>query len=219
MWSSMKITQCSYINLNHRTDKFLHISEQLASCPTNIPISRISGLMVENFAEYKVHDYINVGSQIHKGIIGCWMAHKQLIKQEIDKNLNYDNDDGWTLVFEDDVVINPWFWTYLEMLSPIVDTDMIFFDSCMVDIEDKYVINEEFNIQEIYTSFPVFVGTHCYAIKNSSLNKVYNILDGVTIFKDIDGYYFGNNDIKKYNYQSKLIKINYKFHSDRLTAF
>lgn len=217
MWSSMKITQCSYINLDHRTDKLLHISEQLASCPINIPISRISGLIVQNFAEYKVHDYINVGSQIHKGIIGCWMSHKRLIKQELDKNLNYD-DDGWTLVFEDDVVINPWFWMYLEALCPIADTDMIFFDTCKVDIENKYVINEEFNIQEIYTSFPVFVGTHCYAIKNSSLNKVYNILDGVTIFKDIDGYYFGNNDIKKYNYQSKLIKINYKFQSDRLTA-
>lgn len=213
----MEITHCSYINIDYRTDKYLHMLEQLGSCPTTIPISKFSGLIINNFLEYKIHSYINVGSQMHKGIMGCWMSHKNLIKQRIDRGTETINN-GWTLILEDDIIINPYFWIYLQSLDPIPDADIIFFDSCNIQIEDQYIINKQLNIYNIYTSFPIFVGTHCYAIKNSSLNKVYNILNGVEIFKDIDGYYFGNENIIKYNYQSGLISINYKFQSDRLTS-
>jgi GR25 family glycosyltransferase involved in LPS biosynthesis len=209
----MKITSCSYINMDHRIDKKVNMLIQLNKCPLYIPIFRFSGLNIDNYTDYPVHNYIQTGSQMHKGVIGCWFAHKNLIKNFLD---DYNNE-GWTLILEDDVIIDPSFWPYLESLCPIDDSDMIFFDTCNVLIDEKFIIDKTLNIYNIYTSFPVFVGTHCYAIRNSSLNKVYNILDGVTTFKDIDGYYFGNNEIIKYNYQSGLIKINYKFQSDRLT--
>ena len=199
--------------MDHRIDKYIHITEQLGSCPSNIPVSKFSGLTIDNFIEYTVENYIQPGSQMHKGIIGCWMSHKNLIK----KYLNNSSLDGWTLILEDDIIINPYFWIYIQGLEPIPDSDIIFFDTCYYPIDNQYIIDKTFKIYKIYTTSPIFIGTHCYAIKNSSLNKVYNILHGVTTYKDIDGYYFDNNDIIKYNYQSGFIKINDSFTSDRLT--
>ena len=209
----MKITNCSFINMDHRIDKYIHIIEQLGSCPPNIPVSKFSGLIIDNFVDYNIANYIQPGSQMHKGVIGCWMSHKNLIKKYSDST----HTDGWTLILEDDIIINPYFWIYLHGLEPLQDADIIFFDTCHHPIDNQYIIDQNLKIYNIYTSFPIFVGTHCYAIKNSSLNKVYNILDGVVTYKDIDGYYFDNNHIIKYNYQSGLIKINHNFISDRLT--
>lgn len=213
----MKIAHCSFINIDYRTDKYMHMLEQLGSCPLHIPTSKFSGLIINDFKDYQVHSYINYGSQMHKGIIGCWMSHKNLIKKYIDRYKEFNNDE-WTLILEDDIIINPYFWIYLQSVDPLPDADIIFFDSCKIEIPDQHIIDKNLKIYSIYTSFPAFIGTHCYAIRNSSLNKVYNILDGVTIIKDIDGYYFDNNEIIKYNYQSELIRINYNFQSDRLTA-
>lgn len=191
--------------------------EQLGSCPTSIPVTKFNGLIIDDFNNYNIHSYIHRGSQMHKGIIGCWMSHKNLIKQRIE-SLDSFLDSEWTLILEDDVIINPYFWIYLQNIQPITGTDIIFFNTYKgQNIEDQYIVDKNLQIYTIYGSFPNFVGTHCYAIRHSSLNKVYNILDGVTIYKDIDGYYFDNINIIKYNYQNEFIKINYNFQSDRLT--
>ena len=213
----MKIINACYINMDHRQDKDNHMINQLASCPNNIKLSRFSGLNITDYLQYDVHNYINPGSQMHKGIIGCWMSHKSVIKKYIDSYNNFSNEE-WTLILEDDIIIDPSFWAYLEPLKPPEDADMIFFDSGRNDLlKDEYLIDSNFKLYKIYSSFPDFVGTHCYAIRNSCLNKLYNILDGVVKYKDIDGYYFFHKNLVTYNYQSGLIKINYKFQSDRLT--
>lgn len=202
--------------MDHRHDKNNHMLEQLFFCPKEIPINRFSGLSIESFLNYDVHDYIKAGSQFHKGVIGCWMSHKQIIKQHIEK---YENllADEWTLILEDDVIISPEFWTYVQSLNPPDNADMVFFNSGNDELlQDKYLIDEKTRLYKIYSSFPDFVGTHCYAIRNSILTKLYSILDGVTRYKDIDGYYFYHKNLITYNYQTKLIRINHNFKSDRL---
>lgn len=199
--------------MDHRIDKNEFIINQLQSCPSNIQISRFSGLNIQNFFTYNVHNYIMPGSQMHKGIMGCWMSHKNCIKNYIEQL----NNGEWVLILEDDIFIDSNFWGTIIIFDPPQDSDMIFFDSIKDSIDAQYIVDSECNVSKIYTSWPFFAGTHCYAIKNSSLNKIYNILDGVTIFKDIDGFLFDNNNIIKYNYDTGLIKINYNFQSDRLT--
>jgi len=209
----MKIASCTYINMDHRLDKRNFINDQLISCPSFIPIYRFIGLNIADYAIYSVHNYINPGSQMHKGIIGCWMSHKNAIQNL----LTNDIIDVWYLVLEDDIFIDPNFWNHLLNFEPPDDADMIFFDSSKQQPSSEYIIDTECSLSKIYTSWPIFAGTHCYTIKSSSLNKVYNILDGVTTFKDIDGYLFDNSNIIKYNYNTELIRINYNFQSDRLT--
>lgn len=213
----MKITNCAYINMDHRTDKNTFILNQLSSCPPYIKIQRFSGVRVPDFLSYKVHSYIHVGSPTHMGIIGCWMAHKNVIKYFADNQYLLE-DDEWVLILEDDIYINSYFWSYLSRIQPIQNADIIFFDTIKNPIDPKYIIDHELKISHIYTTWPIFVGTHCYAISKKSLNKVYNILDNVTIYKDIDGYIFGNHDIIKYNYQSGFIYLNGSLISDRLHA-
>lgn len=212
----MKITNCAYINMDHRTDKNAFILKQLSSCPPYIKIQKFSGIRVPNFLEYSVHSYIHVGSPTHMGVIGCWMAHQSVINSFM--NDPSIPEDEWILILEDDIFINHKFWHYLSIIQPIKDTDIIFFDTIKKPIDPQYIINHELKISHIYTTWPFFVGTHCYAISKKSLNKVYNILSNVTVYKDIDGYIFGNSDIIKYNYQSGLISLNGKLTSDRLNA-
>lgn len=203
--------------MDYRLDKNEFILEQLASCPSYIKVKKFSGIIASDFLSYNMHSYVNIGSPTHKGIIGCWMAHKNVIKYFADNQYLLE-DDEWLLILEDDIFIDTNFWNYISNIQPIHDADMIFFDTIKSPIDPKYIIDHELQISHIYTTWPIFVGTHCYAINKKSLNKVYNILDGVTIYKDIDGYIFGNNNIIKYNYQSGLITLNSKLFSDRLHA-
>jgi GR25 family glycosyltransferase involved in LPS biosynthesis len=88
--------------MDHRIDKKVNMLIQLNKCPLYIPIFRFSGLNIDDYIQYPVHDYIKHGSQMHKGVIGCWLAHKNLIKNFLD---DYNNE-GWTLILEDDVIID-----------------------------------------------------------------------------------------------------------------
>ena len=209
--SSMKIQNCAYINLDHRTDKNHHINNQLINCPYNI--HRIPGVVCENFMDYAVHNYIVVGSQGHKGVIGCWLAHQKTLEHL----LNVASDSEYSLILEDDVIIRPNFWLYLDILNFPPDADLIFFDSGKDHSLDKNrCLDHNLNLYITYTSHPVFVGTHCYCIKNSSISKILNILYNTKIYKDIDGFYFNHSNIISYNYQNGLVKINHNLRSDRL---
>jgi GR25 family glycosyltransferase involved in LPS biosynthesis len=208
----MKFTNVAYINMDHRVDKNDAITKELKTCP-EIPITRFSGHYATNFCDYQVENYITHGSHRHRGVIGCWIAHQKLLESYKD-NIN----DDWLLVFEDDAKIFSAFWIFSSIIQPPEDTEILFFDTYKSKnpIDPKHIIDNNYKIYNIYGSWPNFVGTHCYAIKYSAINKVYNILNSVKVYKDIDGYIFNNPNIIKYNCQSQLIKTNNNLSSDRL---
>lgn len=209
----MKIENCTYINLDHRTDKQIHINNQLINCPYNI--HRIPGIICDNFMDYAVHNYIVFGSQGHKGIIGCWLAHKQ----SLEYLLKLESNSEYSLILEDDVVIDRGFWSYIQGLNPPQNSDLVFFDAGRNNHLDKNrCLDHDLNLYLTYSSYPIFSGTYCYCVKNSSIPKIVNILNNVKIYKDIDGFYFYHSGIISYNYQSGLIRFNGKLKSDRLTS-
>ena len=135
--------------MDHRIDKNRSILKELSSCPSYIKIQRFSGIKATDFLSYNVHSYITPGSKIHMGIIGCWMAHKNVIKYFADNQYLLE-DDEWVLILEDDIFINTNFWNYISNIQPIHDADMIFFDTIKSPIDPKYIIDHELQISHIF---------------------------------------------------------------------
>jgi len=220
----MNISQITYINLDFRVDKLNHILMQLKDI--NIPYFKTSGIISDDYEQYKFREYtvkhlsLEGNKKKYKGILGCFLAHKKAVSNLINfaaENLDLESDN-YSLILEDDVIIDSDFWNFVFELPDLKDADMIFFDSG----REKELTNfpmycsDPVCYKNFYKSNPKFIGAHCYAIKNKKLQKILQYLEDVKEYKDPDGYYFDNKQFTVYCFQTGKVKINRKLSSDRL---
>ena len=211
----MQFSNLTYINMDHRIDKYAHLMESLRYCPING--FKTSGVIAHNFKDYPALDYVTKNQQKYQGVIGCFLAHTNALENLLSAQ---NNPNEYSMVLEDDIIIDPMFWVFLEELPDIKDADIIFFDSGdnrhLKDFP-KYCTNPVC-YRKFHKSWPQFVGTHCYAIRNSNLPKIIAFLKETKAYKDLDGHYFGHRDFTNYCFQTGLTRINHRFRSDRLNA-
>jgi len=211
----MQISNITYINMEHRVDKYQHLIESLKYCP--LPIFHTPGVIAHDFEKYPAFDYVTKNRQKYQGVIGCFLAHKNALKNLLSAQ---NNPNEYSMVLEDDIIIDMPFWPFVQELPDIKDADIIFFDSGdnrHLTEFPKYC-TDPVCYRRFYKSWPQFVGTHCYAIRNSNLPKIIDFLENTTKYKDLDGHYFGHRAFTNYCFQTGLTRINHGFRSDRLNA-
>ncbi len=214
----------TYINLDYRTDKLFHILHQLKNI--DIPYFKTSGVLIDNYNDYPFQTYndkflnLEGNTKKYKGILGCFLAHKQAIINLIVKTKQHQDilSTSYSLILEDDVQINSQFWHFVNQLPVLKDADMIFFDSGQEHnlINFPMYCTDPVCYKNFYKSNPHFIGAHCYLIPNHKLYKILRFLQDVKEYKDVDGYYFDNKNFITYCFQSKYISINTNLESDRI---
>ncbi len=129
-----------------------------------------------------VNKWIIEDTPKRKGQIGCYLSHRAVIK-----NILNDNYNDYTLILEDDFVIEC--ENLEEEINKIInklekigknDYDIIFLGLLLE--HNKYKIID--NIYIPTKNLPVW-GLQGYLIKNSSANKIYNMIKNITT--SIDG--------------------------------
>ena len=199
----------------HRIDKYQHLMKSLEHCP--YPTFHTPGIIAHDFEKYPAFDYVTKNKQKYQGVIGCFLAHISALENLLSAQTNFNN---YSMIIEDDIIIKPQFWSFVDSLPDIKDADIIFFDSGdnrHLKEFPKYCENPVC-YRKFHKSWPQFVGTHCYAIRNSNLSKIIKFLKNTTKYKDLDGQYFGHRFFTNYCFQTGLTRINHKFKSDRLNA-
>jgi GR25 family glycosyltransferase involved in LPS biosynthesis len=215
----MKVSQVTFINLDHRNDRLHNIEKQLFSCP--FPTFKSPGFLIENYADFDKSDYSK--EKEHKGIIGCFFSHKNAIKNLISKNLDQEE---YSLILEDDVVIYPKFWNILKNIETYVDNaDIIFFDTAVKNspygafeiVNSNYPVAynvDHFNFNINDKKILCHYGTHCYAIQNKKLNKIYELLNSVKVYDDIDMFYLSHRNLIKFCLDTGLTYQDWTLKSD-----
>jgi hypothetical protein len=218
----MKIVHGTFINLAYRTDKLRHITGQINKLP--IPFLRTEGVVVTTVEPYRVEDYIEHGSLRHRGIVGCFLAHRNALANllELAQCRRFDADD-YVLVIEDDVRIDARFLDHVMRLPDCGFADLVFFDIANlagknpkepgVDLDRSHLVDERNDLYYVYDSFPAFMGAFCYAVKTKRLRVIVDRLDKTQTYKDVDGFYYQN--FRCYAYITHLISVDGSFYSDR----
>ena len=201
----------TYINLNIRKDKYFHINKQISNIKTES--FRTEGYVCEDYTSYPVVPYIQTNPQRYKGTIGCFLAHKLAINNLINRS-KLKNENNYCLILEDDVDIKPVFWDFINVLNIYDKYDIIFFNSGR-KVDNNKCIDINQKLWEVYSDYPVFCGAFCYAIQIKKLQKIYDILDNVATYQDLDRFLFTHNELNNLSCQTKLIKVNSRFRSDR----
>lgn len=209
----MILSNVTYINMEHRIDKYAHLMESLQHCP--YPTFKTSGVIAEDYLKYNVPPHVSKNQQKYQGVIGCFLAHINALEALLSAK---NKDSEYSMIIEDDIIIDPKFWPFIDSLPDIKDADIIFFDSGdnrHLKEFPKYC-EDPVCYRKFHKSWPHFVGTHCYVIRNSNLNTVISFLKNRNTYKDIDGVYFGYKQFTNYCFQTGLTRINHQLQSDRL---
>lgn len=217
----MNIKAITYINLDHRQDKLRYVRRLLK----NIPITsfKTKGVLVESPTDYPVVDGVKPESKMHKGIVGCFLAHKSAIKNLIEfaqKNELESNDV--VMVVEDDVRINPEFWDHVKSLECPADSDIVFFDICpkpglqrhRPSLNNEHLIDENSNLYYVYGNYPAFYGAYAYVVMVKNLKKIFDSLEEIKVYQNVDQFYY--DIFKCYTFCTNMVWFKMKFTSDRV---
>lgn len=104
---------------------------------------------------------------VMSGEIGCYMSHLNILKEI------YENEfDGWTVIFEDDLLLNKNFKNELDKIlkNTNENIDMIYLGSLNQDHCNKGVYKDNL----CYIDNPW--GTHAYMVNNKSAKKMYDLI-------------------------------------------
>lgn len=207
----MILNTITYINLDKRKEKYLHINSHIES--SKVRSFKTSGIICEDYLSYPIIEQIAKNHKRYKGTIGCFLAHKQAILNLI-SCVDKTHCNDYCLIIEDDIIIKPIFWDFVKALRIEQEHDIIFFDSGR-KLDLSKCIDSKQKIWEIYEDYPRFCGAFCYAIPNTKLQYVYDVLHNITIYQDVDRFLLANSDVKKLCCQSGFVKVNHKYGSDR----
>jgi len=205
----MIIDQLTYINLDSRVDKHIHITHQLRNFKNKF---RTQGIVCDNFFHYPIIDEIKYNYLRYKGTIGCFLAHKKALTELMIRS--DPNSKNYVLVVEDDVIIHSRFWENVESLYPPQNDGIIFFDSMRIKHLD-YNMQIQENLWPIYSDYPVFCGAFCYAISIQNLPFILNILNSVTIYNDFDRFMYCHPRLQNLCYKTDMVSVYRTFTSDR----
>ena len=90
-WNTL-VSDTYYINLDRSTDRKLYMEHNLSK--TGIPYTRFPGIEGKN----RIKTYWRKNVKIRPGALGCKLSHLEILKKV--------KKDGWTIVFEDDVLFD-----------------------------------------------------------------------------------------------------------------
>jgi GR25 family glycosyltransferase involved in LPS biosynthesis len=191
------------IHCEKHTDRLDHIENHLKK---NIPELRVwKGTFIENFEENtedqikKYCSNIHYDTSIYKfkspGELGCYLSHHLLIKHIMEN----DNQNGFTVILEDDVQLCNGFKEKIEDILNNVEIDFDIIFTSLIRVRRfknsirKNKINEFNNI--IKRSDARGEGTFGMVYSNKNLKKIYQVLTCPT--DAIDGHYI--KQIRKNN--------------------
>jgi len=156
--------QIYYINLDRRKDRLLSIQQQLSLY--NIQATRISGIELSSN-----------NHQINNGQLGCLLSHLYIIGDAI------NNQYHRILILEDDTIFKD---NFLELFSRLVgylpdQWDMLYL--CGNHFGGREYVNEY-----VYRSYGT-LSTNAYAINQSIIFKIYDLLTQQPYQQPIDSIY------------------------------
>lgn len=199
----MLIENCVYINLDARTDRKEYVENLLQSCPYNY--SRIAGVVTDAVDQYNIVNP-NKNRYNNKGILGCFLAHKNTVEYLLTQVKNWD---AYSIVLEDDVYIHDRLWPVLaDVELRDIDTD-IFFVDCLAKTFFPYalfplrkktypLVFENFKgaLKQFrrYAPAPAW-GTQFLIIPNKKLQHIYDTLHTATRVHLIDMFYLYQSDL------------------------
>lgn len=176
------------INLDRNKDRLASFVEQYMKCDfKNHEIQRLSAVdgqtlsNIENIVTPKALDevlqvektgYRTKHYQLTRGALGCYLSHMQVYE------LISKNSASYGLIFEDDVIIDPFIFKKLNESIVNIPSDWdILLLSC------HCIICEQI---DIYYDTGKFFWLHCYIVKKESANKILTYLNNTKISKQID---------------------------------
>ncbi len=129
--------------------------------------------------------------KVINGEIGCYMSHMNLLKK-----IASSEYDGWTIIFEDDLVLNNNFKNELKNILENINNqneniDMIYLGSLNQNHCNKGVYKDNL----CYIDNPW--GTHAYMVNKRSAQKIYNLIQFID--REIDIKYRDLMNEKKIN--------------------
>jgi GR25 family glycosyltransferase involved in LPS biosynthesis len=189
----------------------------------SIPSFKTKGIIVENLNDYPIVDSIESYSAKHRGTVGCFLAHKNAIGNLIKfakENKLKPNDV--VMVVEDDVKIDFSFWEHVKTLEFPESADVVFFDIIpkpefqkhRPQLDSKYLVDKKTNLYYVYDGYPTFYGAYAYAIEMKNLSKIFDCLDKIKIYNDVDQFYY--SQFKCYTFGTNMLWFKMKFNSDRV---
>jgi GR25 family glycosyltransferase involved in LPS biosynthesis len=141
--------------------------------------------------------------------IGCYSSHLKIYKSIIDSN----NDNGITVIFEDDFIINC--DNFHQKINKIVDDlkdtnfDLVFLGNTD-DNTGNYYKNDIYEINKNKKS----LGTYGYFINNKNANKIYSLMNHIDLQIDEKiNYLIINDKIKAYVVKPNIVTHRYDFDS------
>lgn len=198
-----------FINLEKRKVKRQLMERQLRRL--NVPFTRINGVDCVNFKEYRIKNYIKHGSLNHKGLIGCFLAHKKCLEHI---HINYRENNKKFIVTEDDIKIYENLFQEITKIKIPDDCDILFLNSACrpgKPVPDaKYLVDE--NLYKIYETYPIFLGAFFYILNYDIIEKILNKIKQVNTYEDFDLFLFKNFNC--YTYITKSLSL-INFKSDR----
>jgi GR25 family glycosyltransferase involved in LPS biosynthesis len=207
-----------FINLNQRTRKKKAVEANLFSL--NLPYTRVSGVDCEDFKKYHVTAEIPFGSTLHKGTIGCFLAHKKCL-EFIQNKYKKQNTNKKFIIAEDDIRINNALMPELNNLTFPEDCEIMLLNSACQHLR-KPKPKKEYSIQpnlyKVYDTYPVFFGAFFYFFNYDVIDKILKKIDDTEQFEDYDKFLFKN--FKCYTFITRnLSLINFKSDRDPEGAF
>ncbi len=153
-----------YINLNKRNDRLVSIQKQLSLY--NIRATRIAGI------EPSINNH-----KINNGQLGCLLSHLSIINDSI------YNQYRRILILEDDTIFKD---NFLVLFSRLVASLPDQWD--MLYLCGNHFGGREYFNEHVYRSYGT-LSTNAYAINQSIMYKIYNLLIQQPYEKPIDSIY------------------------------
>ena len=179
------------INLNERNDKKIYMMNQLNNLNINhyqfFNAFKITKDQLQNYPFIKSESFLN-HLNIHYviGSAGCKISHYELIK-------NLENNNKFTLILEDDVVLETNFMNYI--FTSLNQLHNKYFDllylGCNLDNKDE---NHLISNNVLSVKYPKT--TTAYLIKNSNTNNILSTIQNT--FNEIDEAYSQSSQLIKY---------------------
>lgn len=183
----MDIRGIRYINLPADTLRRALLTRLLRSFPYEY---RLVPAVAYDPAEPKLEKYLAAGIEPYvtmeppprmRGIIGLWISHSMALE-------SIDQEDGITIILEDDFVCKPDFFDVaLKMVNDFGrDFDVILFDPEGSGPREAHRIAPGI-YQSDGETYPAYHGSHCMFVNNRSVRKILR-LKQTHPAKDIDGF-------------------------------
>jgi len=175
-----------------------------------IRYSRTPGVICDDFHSYPIVTNIEIGSARHKGTVGCFLAHKNALREIAESECG---EEDLALVLEDDVVLTNEFWRFLEENEFPTDAEILFFNATMQYAGKPRPPRNHKDLYRIDRGHPMFAGAFAYAIKKSKAREITEKMESPTTYGDVDcDFYYPN--FRCYTLLTKELSLK-RFVSDR----